>query len=87
MGTYVTQSAFTSGSNQSQKTGPDEIKRPPLRQFFMDGDFSLAGCLSTSLTKQGFRFLGACDNQQQRNVNILKYLHPSSIYLLLVVCG
>jgi len=67
MGTYVTQSAFTSGSNQSQKTGPDEIKRPPLRQFFMDGDFSLAGCLSTSLTKQGFRFLGACDNQQQRN--------------------
>uniref|UniRef100_F6Z743 Coatomer subunit beta n=1 Tax=Ciona intestinalis TaxID=7719 RepID=F6Z743_CIOIN len=65
MGTYVTQSAFsvanTKSGNKSQQN------RPPLRQFFMDGDFSLAGALSTSLTKQALRFLLTCPDPRKQN--------------------
>jgi len=72
MGTYVTQSAFTADSSKGNKKGPKEVKRPSLRQFFMDGDFSLAGALSTSLTKQALRFLGVCDDQQRQNWFVAK---------------
>lgn len=68
MGTYVTQSAFTSDSGgKDGKAGGKEVKRPPLRQFFMDGDFSLAGVLSTSLTKQALRFIDVCSIAQRQN--------------------
>ena len=42
MGTYVTQSAFSVGGNTSGETSLSDIKRPPLRQFMMEGNFSVA---------------------------------------------
>nr|CAB3232868.1 coatomer subunit beta-like [Phallusia mammillata] len=67
MGTYVTQSAFSVGSKSSGGKGGDNTKRPPLRQFFMDGDFSLAGSLSTALTKQALRFMTNCNDPRKQN--------------------
>uniref|UniRef100_H2ZHQ3 Coatomer subunit beta n=1 Tax=Ciona savignyi TaxID=51511 RepID=H2ZHQ3_CIOSA len=64
MGTYVTQSAFSVAKSKSNKS---QQNRPPLRQFFMDGDFSLAGSLSTSLTKQALRFLATCPDERKQN--------------------
>ena len=67
MGTYVTQSAFSVSSDKKTKAG-EKIKRPPLRQFFMDGDFSLAGPLATALTKQALRFWEICRDPRKQNV-------------------
>ena len=69
MGTYVTQSAFSVGSDKKTKTGGDKVKRPPLRQFFMDGDFTLAGPLATALTKQSLRFWEICQDPRKQNVS------------------
>ena len=66
MGTYVTQSAFSVGSEKKAKSA-DKIKRPPLRQFFMDGDFTLAGPLATALTKQALRFWEICQDPRKQN--------------------
>ena len=67
MGTYVTQSAFSVGGNTSGETSLSDIKRPPLRQFMMEGNFSVAGSLSTSLTKQALRFLASCPDARKQN--------------------
>lgn len=32
-------------------------KRPPLRQYLMDGDFFIGAALSATLTKLGIRFV------------------------------
>ena len=78
MGTYVTQSAFSVGADKKTKSG-DKIKRPPLRQFFMDGDFSLAGSLATALTKQALRFWKICADPRKQNVcKFLDYFDVSS---------
>jgi len=69
MGTYVTQSAFSVGSKSSGGKSGSERKRPPLRQFFMDGDFTLSGSLSTALTKQALRFLTSCNDPRKQNVS------------------
>ncbi|XP_017774158.1 PREDICTED: coatomer subunit beta [Nicrophorus vespilloides] len=49
-GTYATQSAF----NTTQKSKKDS--RPPLRQYFMDGDFFIGAALGTTLTKLALRY-------------------------------
>lgn len=72
MGTYVTQSAFS--VDKKGKSGSDKIKRPPLRQFFMDGDFALAGALATALTKQALRFWASCSDVRKQNVSATIYL-------------
>ena len=64
MGTYVTQSAFSVGD----KAKAVSSTRPPLRQFFMMGKFSLAGPLTTALTKQVLRFAEVCPDPVKRNV-------------------
>jgi len=66
MGTYVTQSAFSVGGEKKTKSG-EKIKRPPLRQFFMDGDFTLAGPLATALTKQALRFWKISKDPRRQN--------------------
>ncbi|CAK8683401.1 unnamed protein product [Clavelina lepadiformis] len=67
MGTYVTQSAFSVASKSTKDKSGKTIKRPPLRQFFMDGKFSLACSLSTALTKQALRFLDSCRDTRKQN--------------------
>ena len=69
MGTYVTQSAFSVGSDKKGTSSGDKIKRPPLRQFFMNGDFALAGSLATALTKQALRFWASCPDPRKQNVS------------------
>ncbi|XP_025830355.1 coatomer subunit beta [Agrilus planipennis] len=55
-GTYATQSAFST----IQKTKKE--KRPPLRQYFMDGDFFIGAALGTTLTKLALRYRKFSDN-------------------------
>ncbi|CAH1101761.1 unnamed protein product [Psylliodes chrysocephalus] len=49
-GTYATQSAFNSVSKSSKE------KRPPLRQYLMDGDFFIGASLTSTLTKLALRY-------------------------------
>ncbi|XP_050434828.1 coatomer subunit beta [Adelges cooleyi] len=58
-GTYATQSAFISHS--SSRNG--QPKRPPLRQYFIDGDFYIGAALGTTLTKLGMRYAEIWDEQ------------------------
>ncbi|XP_055843982.1 coatomer subunit beta [Episyrphus balteatus] len=50
-GTYATQSAFSLAPIVKKE------KRPPLRQYLMDGDFFIGGSLSATLTKLALRFI------------------------------
>ncbi|KAH1012879.1 coatomer subunit beta [Dendroctonus ponderosae] len=49
-GTYATQSAFNSVQTSSKE------KRPPLRQYLVDGDFFIGASLSSTLTKLALRY-------------------------------
>ncbi|XP_017851889.1 coatomer subunit beta [Drosophila busckii] len=49
-GTYATQSAY------SLAPVPKKEKRPPLRQYLMDGDFFIGASLSATLTKLALRY-------------------------------
>ncbi|CAG9854809.1 unnamed protein product [Phyllotreta striolata] len=49
-GTYATQSAFNVASKSTKE------KRPPLRQYLMDGDFFIAASLASTLTKLALRY-------------------------------
>jgi len=80
MGTYVTQSAFTANNKNSPNNA---TKRPPLRQFFIDGDFSLSGPLCTALTKQGLRYNDTDVSQEEKNIFIAKCMRIlASVYNL-----
>lgn len=59
-GTYATQSAF----NTVQKSSKE--KRPPLRQYLMDGDFFIGAALASTLTKLALRY-GQVSSATQRN--------------------
>lgn len=50
-GTYATQSAYSLAPIVKKE------KRPPLRQYLMDGDFFIGGSLSATLTKLALRFI------------------------------
>ncbi|XP_053950693.1 coatomer subunit beta [Anastrepha ludens] len=50
-GTYATQSAFSLAPVAKKE------KRPPLRQYLMDGDFFIGAALSATLTKLALRYL------------------------------
>merc|ERR1712096_518671 len=85
MGTYVTQSAFTAGNNKN--TPNSATKRPPPRQFFIDGDFSLSGPLCTALTKQGLRFNDTSASDTDKNQFVAKCMRIlASVYNLGEYC-
>lgn len=50
-GTYATQSAFIMNVPRSGQS-----KRPPLRQYLIDGDFYTGAALGTTFTKLGIRY-------------------------------
>ncbi|XP_045460972.1 coatomer subunit beta [Harmonia axyridis] len=49
-GTYATQSIFST----AQK--PKKEKRPPLRQYLMDGDFFIGAAIASTITKLALRY-------------------------------
>ncbi|XP_059617605.1 coatomer subunit beta [Phlebotomus argentipes] len=60
-GTYATQSAF------SVAPAPTKEQRPPLRQYFMDGDFFVGTTLAATLTKLVLRYMDVEANEQKHN--------------------
>lgn len=50
-GTYATQSAFVTNTPRGNQS-----KRPPLRQYLIDGDFYIGAALGTTFTKLGIRY-------------------------------
>uniref|UniRef100_A0A1L8DVW3 Coatomer subunit beta n=1 Tax=Nyssomyia neivai TaxID=330878 RepID=A0A1L8DVW3_9DIPT len=60
-GTYATQSAF------SVAPTPLKEQRPPLRQYFMDGDFFVGATLAATLTKLVLRYIDMESNEQLHN--------------------
>lgn len=63
-GTYATQSAFISSSSRS-----GEMKRPPLRQYLIDGDFYIGAALGTTFTKLGIRLAEIWNGQDSIKAN------------------
>uniref|UniRef100_A0AAU8BSN1 Coatomer subunit beta n=1 Tax=Hypothenemus hampei TaxID=57062 RepID=A0AAU8BSN1_HYPHA len=59
-GTYATQSAFNSVQKLSKE------KRPPLRQYLIDGDFFIGAALASTLTKLALRY-GSLVSIEKRN--------------------
>lgn len=51
-GTYATQSAFIMNAPRSGQSK----RRPPLRQYLIDGDFYTGAALGTTFTKLGIRY-------------------------------
>lgn len=73
-GTYATQSAFITNTPRSGQS-----KRPPLRQYLIDGDFYIGAALGTTFTKLGIRYAEIWDKQDtlkanQFCVNLMLYL-------------
>uniref|UniRef100_A0A6B2ELU2 Coatomer subunit beta n=1 Tax=Phlebotomus kandelakii TaxID=1109342 RepID=A0A6B2ELU2_9DIPT len=60
-GTYATQSAF------SVAPAPVKELRPPLRQYFMDGDFFVGTTLAATLTKLVLRYVDLETSEQKHN--------------------
>ncbi|XP_036319058.1 coatomer subunit beta [Rhagoletis pomonella] len=60
-GTYATQSAFSLAPVAKKE------KRPPLRQYLMDGDFFIGAALSATLTKLALRYAELENDERQQN--------------------
>lgn len=63
-GTYATQSAFITNTSRN-----DQSKRPPLRQYLIDGDFYIGAALGTTFTKLGLRFAEIWDGKDTLKAN------------------
>lgn len=63
-GTYATQSAFIMNTPRSSQS-----KRPPLRQYLIDGDFYTGAALGTTFTKLGIRYAEIWDEQDSIKSN------------------
>lgn len=63
-GTYATQSAFIINTPRSSQS-----KRPPLRQYLIDGDFYIGAALGTTFTKLGIRYADIWDEQDSIKAN------------------
>ncbi|GAB6021950.1 Coatomer subunit beta [Chamberlinius hualienensis] len=61
-GTYATQSVFS-----ATVSGKKSEERPPLRQYFLDGDFYIATALATCLTKLALRYITLIEDPQHQN--------------------
>lgn len=60
-GTYATQSAFSLAPIAKKE------KRPPLRQYLMDGDFFIGASLAGTLTKLALRYMDLESSPQNKN--------------------
>ncbi|XP_037938830.1 coatomer subunit beta [Teleopsis dalmanni] len=60
-GTYATQSAFSLAPVTKKE------KRPPLRQYMMDGDFFIGAALSATLTKLALRYADLENDLHKQN--------------------
>ncbi|CAH0387003.1 unnamed protein product [Bemisia tabaci] len=60
-GTYATQSAFNTTTNTKKE------ERPPLRQYFMDGNFFIGASLGTTLTKLALRYIELVQDKVKQN--------------------
>lgn len=63
-GTYATQSAFIINTPRSGQS-----KRPPLRQYLIDGDFYIGAALGTTFTKLGIRYAEIWNGQDITKAN------------------
>lgn len=63
-GTYATQSAFIINVPRSGQS-----KRPPLRQYLIDGDFYMGAALGTTFTKLGIRYADIWNGQDAIKAN------------------
>ncbi|XP_026814952.1 coatomer subunit beta [Rhopalosiphum maidis] len=63
-GTYATQSAFIINTPRS-----GQAKRPPLRQYLIDGDFYVGAALGTTFTKLGIRYAEIWEEQDSIKAN------------------
>lgn len=63
-GTYATQSAFITNTPRGGQS-----KRPPLRQYLIDGDFYTGAALGTTFTKLGIRYAEIWNDQDSIKAN------------------
>jgi len=63
-GTYATQSAFIINTPRN-----NQAKRPPLRQYLIDGDFYVGAALGTTFTKLGIRYAEIWKEQDSTKAN------------------
>ncbi|XP_068744674.1 coatomer subunit beta-like [Montipora capricornis] len=66
-GTYATQSAL-SAPGLTSLLKKDEEKRPPLRQYLLDGEFFVGAAIACTLTKLALRYLDIEENKERQNV-------------------
>ena len=70
-GTYATQSAFTSPSNNEKKSMSNNIndrtRQASLRSFLLDGDFFIGAALGTSLCKLVIRYMSSEEDASKQN--------------------
>lgn len=65
-GTYATQSAFIINTPRN-----NQFKRPPLRQYLIDGDYYIGAALGTTFTKLGIRYAEIWNKQDSIKANQL----------------
>lgn len=63
-GTYATQSAFIMNTPRGGQS-----KRPPLRQYLIDGDYYIGAALGTTFTKLGIRYAAIWNGQDSVKAN------------------
>lgn len=66
-GTYATQSALSTPGITSL-TKKDDEKRPPLRQYLLDGEFFVGAAVACTLTKLALRYLDMEEDKEKQNV-------------------
>ncbi|EDO34974.1 predicted protein [Nematostella vectensis] len=67
-GTYATQSAFSQPGAAVGLAKTDDEKRPPLRQYLLDGEFFVGAAIACTLTKLALRFLQKESDLTKQNV-------------------
>ena len=63
MGTYASQSAYTSANASSARF----VEKPPLRQLLLDGDFFVGASLATCLTKLALKYTQIISDKKKQN--------------------
>ena len=63
MGTYASQSAYTSVNASSARP----VEKPPLRHLLLDGDFFVGASLATCLTKLALKYTQIISDKKKQN--------------------
>ncbi|XP_031562290.1 coatomer subunit beta-like [Actinia tenebrosa] len=66
-GTYATQSAFSQPGSTPGLAKQSEEKRPPLRQYLMDGEFFVGAAIAGTLSKLALRYLELEHEESKKN--------------------